>query len=64
MELNGVPVKRTYLTSCQLFGGGSLGVTLGAVPDKSWGTGAGAAPPSLSHPSAAVDACAASLAAR
>ena len=62
MALNGSAVDRTYLTSCQLFAGGSLHITLGALPDRSWGTGPGARPPSLSHRSAAVDACAASLA--
>ena len=62
MSLNGRPLQRTYLTSCELFRGGSLDVTLGALADKSWGTGPGAAPPSLSKPSAAVNACAASLA--
>jgi predicted alpha-1,2-mannosidase len=62
LELNGAPVTRTYLTTCQLRRGGALDFTLGATPDRSWGTGPGAAPPSASDPSAAVDACAAALA--
>ena len=63
LSLNGAPVARTYLTSCQLRQGGALDFSLGALPDKSWGTGPGAAPPSESAPSAAVEDCAARLAA-
>ena len=63
LTLNGAPVTTTYLTSCQLRRGGVLDFSLGALPDKSWGTGAGAAPPSDSAPSPSVNACAARLAA-
>jgi len=62
LQLNGAPVNRTFLTTCQLRSGGELAFTLGALPDRSWGTGSGAAPPSSSAGSADVDACAASLA--
>ena len=59
--LAGKPVKRTFLTTCQLHAGGVLRFSVGALPDKAWGTGPGAAPPSVISHSAAVDACAASL---
>jgi len=62
LTLDGSPVTRTYLTTCQLRAGGVLHFTLGALADRAWGTGPGAAPPSTSAPSAAVDACAARLA--
>jgi predicted alpha-1,2-mannosidase len=62
VSLRGAAVTRTYLTSCQLRRGGALQFALGATADRSWGTGAGAAPPSDSAPSADVDACAAMLA--
>jgi predicted alpha-1,2-mannosidase len=64
VELNGTPVNRAFLTSCELRNGGALGFSLGALPDRTWGTGAGAVPPSASAPSATVDRCAAGLAAR
>jgi len=63
VRLNGAPISRTFLTSCELRGGGVLGFALGALPDRSWGAGAGAVPPSASDPSATVDRCAARLAA-
>lgn len=63
VALGRAPVNRTYLTSCQLFAGGRLHFSLGATPDRSWGTGPDAAPPSASAPSADADACAAQLAA-
>jgi predicted alpha-1,2-mannosidase len=62
LTLGGAAVDRTYLTTCQLDGGGELDYALGAAPDESWGTGAGAAPPSDSNPSAPVTRCAAKLA--
>jgi predicted alpha-1,2-mannosidase len=62
LTLNGAPVTRTFLTTCQLRAGGALNFSLGALPDHKWGTGQGAAPPSGSAPSPEVDACAASLA--
>jgi predicted alpha-1,2-mannosidase len=58
LTLNGRPLARSYLTSCELRAGGRLRFSLGALPDRSWATGAGAAPPSDSAPSAAVDSCA------
>ena len=63
LTLNGAPVTRTYLTSCQLRRGGALQYALGAAADRSWGSGPGAAPPSDSAASGDVDACAARLAA-
>ncbi len=62
LALNQAPVNQTYLTSCQLRAGGVLHYVLGTTPDRSWGTGPGAAPPSLSQPSQAVDACTVRLA--
>jgi len=62
LALNGAPVDRTFLTSCQLRGGGVLNYTLGATADRSWGTGPGVAPPSESDPSSAVTACTEALA--
>jgi predicted alpha-1,2-mannosidase len=62
LSLDGRPVVRTYLTSCQLGAGGTLRFTLGPLPDRAWGTGAAAAPPSATRPSPEVDACAAELA--
>ena len=62
VALNGKPVDRTYLTTCQLDAGGRLSYTLGATADRSWGTGAEAAPPSVTHPAADVERCAAKLA--
>lgn len=62
LSLDGRPVARTYLTSCQLRAGGTLRFALGALPDHGWGTGPDAAPPSATRPSAEVDACAADLA--
>jgi predicted alpha-1,2-mannosidase len=62
LTLNGSPVNRTFLTTCQLRSGGALNFSLGVLPDHKWGTGPGAAPPSDSAPSADVDSCTASLA--
>jgi putative alpha-1,2-mannosidase len=62
LTLNGRAVTRTYLTSCQLLSGGRLDFTVGASADRAWGTGAGAAPPSASAPSQAVNVCSARLA--
>ena len=63
VRLDGRPVHRTFLTTCQLRSGGRLAFSLGAAPDRTWGTGPGAAPPSAGAPSRAVSGCAASLAA-
>lgn len=63
VRLNRAPLERTFLTTCQLRAGGMLSFSLGASADRAWGAGAGAAPPSASDPSPAVDKCAASLAA-
>jgi putative alpha-1,2-mannosidase len=62
VALDGRPVNRTFLTSCELRGGGRLSFTLAALPDRDWGTGPDAAPPSASAPSPLVDTCAASSA--
>lgn len=62
LALNGASIDRTFLTTCQLRSGGELAYSVGPLPDHSWGTGPGAAPPSSSSGSAAVDACAARLA--
>lgn len=48
LTLDGRPVNRTYLTSCELTAGATLDFTLGVMPDRSWAAGPGAAPPSLS----------------
>jgi predicted alpha-1,2-mannosidase len=63
LELNGSPVRRAYLTTCQLRRARVLAYALGVSPDRSWGAGAGAAPPSASARSPSVDACTAALAA-
>jgi putative alpha-1,2-mannosidase len=62
LTLNGSAVTRTYLTTCQLQRARALTFTLGVAPDRSWGSEPGAAPPSESAPSAAVDSCTARLA--
>jgi predicted alpha-1,2-mannosidase len=61
LTLDGAPLTRSYLTSCQLRAGGTLDFALSSAPDRGWATGPGAAPPSASAPSPAVDACAARL---
>jgi predicted alpha-1,2-mannosidase len=63
LALNGRPVQRTFLTTCELTAGGRLDYSLSPTADPSWGSAPQAAPPSASDsaPSAA-DACAASLA--
>jgi predicted alpha-1,2-mannosidase len=63
LTLNGSPVARTYLTTCQLRRARALTFDLGATPDRSWGAGPAAAPPSVTAPSPRVNACAARLAA-
>lgn len=62
LTLNGTEITRPYLTTCELRQARALSFSLGALPDRSWGSGPGAAPPSESAPSAAVDACTARLA--
>lgn len=62
LKLNHRSVDQTYLTTCQLTGGGVLRYALGATPDRSWATGRDASPPSLSQPRQAVGACTARLA--
>lgn len=61
LSLDGRPVRRTYLTTCQLLSGGRLSYALGLVADRRWGTAPDAAPPSASAPSAPVEGCAARL---
>jgi predicted alpha-1,2-mannosidase len=63
LELNGAPIRRAYLTTCQLRQAHTLSYALGATADRSWGVGQGAAPPSESAPSPEVSACTAALAA-
>jgi predicted alpha-1,2-mannosidase len=62
-RLDGASLTRTYLTQCELRASGSLDYRLGPTPNPHWGTGPGAAPPSLSdaQPAPAVQECAASL---
>ncbi|MHB8594374.1 MAG: glycoside hydrolase domain-containing protein, partial [Acidimicrobiales bacterium] len=59
LTLDGRPVKRTYLTSCELTANATLHFTLGVTPDRSWAAGPSAAPPSLSNPTtpSAVSGC-------
>jgi putative alpha-1,2-mannosidase len=45
-SLDGRPFARTWLPSQTLHSGGRLRFELGALPNRSWGTGPGAAPPS------------------
>jgi predicted alpha-1,2-mannosidase len=59
LGLNGTSISRTYLTTCQLLGGGALRYGLGATADGSWG--AGGPPPSASQPASDVERCAARL---
>jgi putative alpha-1,2-mannosidase len=40
--------SRTWLPSSRVRRGGVLRLRMGATPNRAWGTGAGAAPPSLS----------------
>jgi len=61
-RLNGAPLSRTYLTTCELRHGGKLTLSLSAASGSSWATGAGAAPPSQSTRSSLVDRCASRLA--
>jgi putative alpha-1,2-mannosidase len=61
LQLNGSAVTRTYISSCQLRRARDLRFRLGASPDRSWGSAPGAAPPSVSRPSAAISACTARL---
>ncbi|HEY8739943.1 MAG TPA: GH92 family glycosyl hydrolase [Candidatus Dormibacteraeota bacterium] len=57
--LDGISFDRTYLTQCEIMRGSTLDYQLGALPNTTWATGPGAAPPSLSDsaPAAPVDAC-------
>jgi predicted alpha-1,2-mannosidase len=43
--LDGRPFERTWLPSSKLHSGGKLAFVMDALPDKSWATGPGAAPP-------------------
>ncbi len=61
VRLNGRPINRTFLTTCQLRAGRTLGFSLQGLPDRHWATGPSASPPSASDPSADVDRCAARL---
>ena len=62
LTLNGLPVTRPYLTTCELDRARTLAYSLGATADRSWGTTPGDAPPSLTAPSAGVGECTARLA--
>ena len=63
LQLDGAPITRTYLTTCQLRQARRLTYALGVAPDRSWGVGQGASPPSESAPSPEVTSCTAALAA-
>jgi predicted alpha-1,2-mannosidase len=63
VRLDGKPLARTFLSSCELRAGGVLAFDLGASADREWGIGPGAAPPSASVAAADVDQCARRLAA-
>jgi putative alpha-1,2-mannosidase len=43
--LDGRPFERAWLPSRQLHAGGKLSFVMGPTPNKSWATGADAAPP-------------------
>jgi predicted alpha-1,2-mannosidase len=49
-SLDGRPLSRTWLTGCELARARRLSAVPAALPDRRWGTGPGAAPPSLSDP--------------
>jgi predicted alpha-1,2-mannosidase len=46
--LNGQPFNRTWISQEEITGGGELIFQMGPEPDKKWGTGKGAVPPSMS----------------
>jgi predicted alpha-1,2-mannosidase len=46
LRLDGRPLGRPWTTYCALRGGASLAFSLGRRPDRRWGAGRGAAPPS------------------
>jgi putative alpha-1,2-mannosidase len=47
LRLDGNPLGKPWTTYCALRRGASLAFALGRRPDRSWGAGAGAAPPSF-----------------
>jgi putative alpha-1,2-mannosidase len=60
--LDGAPLSRTYLSTCELRSARRLDFTLGAGPDTTWGADPGAAPPSAGNPAPApVSACTSAL---
>ena len=46
-RLNGQDFNRTYLTYDEIMAGGALEFTMGALPNKAWGSAPESAPPSL-----------------
>jgi putative alpha-1,2-mannosidase len=46
--LNGHPLNRAWFRHSEIADGGTLELTMGAQPSKTWATGAGAVPPSAS----------------
>ncbi len=44
--LNGKPLTRSYFTQSELAGGGTLHLTMGAAPNKTWGLAPASRPPS------------------
>ncbi|MDD4603244.1 MAG: GH92 family glycosyl hydrolase [Bacteroidales bacterium] len=45
-SLNGKPCSRTYLSHEDILKGGEMVFNMGSTPNKAWGVGAGASPPS------------------
>ena len=63
LTLNGTPVERAYLTTCQLRRAHVLRYALGPTPDRAWASSPPDAPPSATKPDGSVSACTAALAA-
>lgn len=49
VTLNGRPLTRSYLRDAEIRAGGELRFTMGAVPNRAWGTGRAARPFSMSR---------------
>jgi putative alpha-1,2-mannosidase len=47
--LDGKPFNRTWLPSRKVHAGGRLRFEMGVLPNRSWGTQPGAAPPGVTH---------------
>ncbi|MHB8329097.1 MAG: hypothetical protein ACYDD6_05670 [Acidimicrobiales bacterium] len=47
-QLDGSPLQRTWISAGELSAGGTLCFGVGPVPDRSWATGPGSAPFSMS----------------